>query len=359
MAGRVFDIDELDKLSKMLASCELQDFEDEKQPVIIGGMVQDVRTDKYLMEKERERNIPGAIEAARRKLPVYNKREYIVDKIRKHRVVMITGETGSGKTTQVAQYVLEDCIAKKQGSITNIVVTQPRRISAISVANRVAEERRERIMDAKRDRQDASIGYEIRFESVMPRKRGSIMFCTTGILLQKLRDNPNLNKISHVILDEVHERDLLCDVLVGVLTDLLQRREDLKVILMSASLDVKKFRKHMKQEQGSCPLIDIEGRLHKVQEFYLEDIVDLLQGPRRQQAGRSGSSGRRGPPAAKISEYMNRYPRTFETILMHEKEDEVNLQLVAMLIHRINRQQDTDGAILVFLPGWDQIDQLA
>lgn len=109
-----------------------------------------------------------------------------------------------GKTTQVCQFILDDYITSGQGAWCNIVVTQPRRISAVSVSERVANERCESI--------GQSIGYSVRFESVLPRPYGSVMFCTVGVLLKKLEGG--LRGVSHVIVDEIHERDVNSDFIM-------------------------------------------------------------------------------------------------------------------------------------------------
>lgn len=102
----------------------------------------------------------------------------------------------TGKTTQIAQFILEDYVASGQGAWCNVAVTQPRRISAVSVAERIAYERNETLGE--------SVGYSVRFESVLPRPYGSILFCTVGVLLRKLEGG--LRGVSHVIVDEIHER---------------------------------------------------------------------------------------------------------------------------------------------------------
>ena len=112
----------------------------------------DPRIDNYLKEFEDDRKIPEKIKRVRENLPIFAKRKEILETIRSNQITMIKGETGCGKTTQVSQYILEDRIKNGNGSMTNILVTQPRRISAISVANRVAEERGEK-MGEQSDRQ--------------------------------------------------------------------------------------------------------------------------------------------------------------------------------------------------------------
>jgi len=110
---------------------------------------------------------------------------------------VISGETGCGKTTQVPQFILDEMLSQSNGSVCNMLCTQPRRISAISVAERVAEERGERVGSN-------SVGYVIRLENKAPsRPRGTITFCTTGVVFQYLKSDPYLRNYSHIILDEV------------------------------------------------------------------------------------------------------------------------------------------------------------
>lgn len=132
----------------------------------------------------------------RETLPIHAKRREIMETINESSVVLIRGNTGCGKTTQIAQFILEDYIASGQGAWCNVAVTQPRRISAVSVAERIAHERNENLGE--------SVGYSVRFESVLPRPYGSILFCTIGVLLRKLEGG--LRGVSHVIVDEIHER---------------------------------------------------------------------------------------------------------------------------------------------------------
>ena len=122
-----------------------------------------------------------------------------------------------------------------------------------------------------------TVGYEIRFDSKKPKNVGSITFCTTGMVLQKLQTNPELSNVSHIILDEVHERDLHTDVLLGILKNILKTRSKtnpLKVIAMSASLDIGMFQKYL----NDCPVIEVSGRTFPVMEFYLEDFIAQFPG---------------------------------------------------------------------------------
>uniref|UniRef100_A0AAX7VV32 ATP-dependent DNA/RNA helicase DHX36 n=1 Tax=Astatotilapia calliptera TaxID=8154 RepID=A0AAX7VV32_ASTCA len=254
----------------------------------------------------------------REKLPSYGKKE-LVTLINSNRVLVVSGETGCGKTTQVTQFILDDYINRGMGSMCRVVCTQPRRISAISVAERVAAERAESVGNGN------SCGYQIRLQSRLPRRQGSILYCTTGIILQWLRSDPLLSSISHLVLDEIHERNLQSDVLLIIVKDLLNLRDDLKIILMSATLNAEKFSQYF----DNCPMIHIPGLTFPVEEFLLEDIIE-----------------------------MTRYSdTTIEALEILDRDEKIDLDLILALIRYIVLNGE-EGAILVFLPGWDNISTL-
>lgn len=176
----------------------------------------------------------------RKALPAFKKKDELIRIIEENQVVLVSGETGCGKTTQVAQFILDHYINSKKGSTCKIVCTQPRRISAISVAERVADERAEKLGN--------SVGYQIRLEKYkiyfhnclkfvylfiffrqLPREQGSICFCTTGVVLKQMEMDPSISKISHIILDEIHERNVVSDFLITLLKQVVKERSDLKV----------------------------------------------------------------------------------------------------------------------------------
>ncbi|XP_067245956.1 ATP-dependent DNA/RNA helicase DHX36 [Chanodichthys erythropterus] len=302
----------------------------------------------------------------RQKLPSYGMREELVKLISANQVLVISGETGCGKTTQVTQFILDDFIQRGMGSLCRVVCTQPRRISAISVAERVAAERAEPVGEGK------SCGYQIRLQSRLPRKQGSVLYCTTGIILQWLRSDPYLSSVSHLILDEIHERSLQSDVLLTIVKDLLIAREDLKVVLMSATLNAEKFSKYF----NNCPMIHIPGYTYPVKEFLLEDVVELLrfqpqQQDRRPRYRRGFMHGQNTRPEKeqKEAEYRESWPcytrtlrdrysdSTIDTLEMMDDDEKINLELIVGLIRHIVMKED-EGAILVFLPGWDNISTL-
>ncbi|KAG7197988.1 hypothetical protein KM043_016214 [Ampulex compressa] len=197
----------------------------------------------------------------RKSLPVFNARKEILHAINTNQVVVIVGETGSGKTTQVPQFILEHCQQRYQEC--RIICTQPRRLSAVSVAERVAFERDEKI--------GQTFGYQIRLESRVAPKT-LLTYCTNGVLLRTLMGGDSaLTTITHIIVDEVHERDRFCDFLLIALKDALLNYRSLKLILMSATVDVNIFTKYF----NKCGVINIMGRSFNVDTYYLEDILKM------------------------------------------------------------------------------------
>ncbi|KAM6985128.1 LOW QUALITY PROTEIN: 3'-5' RNA helicase YTHDC2 [Aplochiton taeniatus] len=202
---------------------------------------------------------PSDLDVFRRSLPVYERQAEIIQVIKDSRVVLVVGETGSGKTTQIPQFLLDDC--SRNGIPCRIFCTQPRRLAAIAVAERVAAERGESI--------GQTIGYQIRLESRVSPKT-LLTFCTSGVLLRTLMaGDSTMATVTHVIVDEVHERDGLSDFLLTKMRDMLQKMPTLKLILSSAALDVELFLRYF----GSCPVIHIKGRPFEVKQLYLEDIL--------------------------------------------------------------------------------------
>ncbi|KAK4696364.1 hypothetical protein P7C71_g1538, partial [Lecanoromycetidae sp. Uapishka_2] len=210
-------------------------------------------------------------------LPMNQYRAKVLDLVNNNVYSIIVGATGSGKTTQVPQILLEEAIANGQGAACNIVCTQPRRIAAISVARRVAIERSERLQE--------SIGYHVRFDAKLPKMGGSVTYCTTGILQQQLQHHPDdvMNNVSHLVIDEVHERDMLIDFLLILLKkNVMRRRAQGKsvpqIVLMSATMDTELFASYFKGEiagQGptNCPSLSVPGRTFPVKERYLDEII--------------------------------------------------------------------------------------
>ncbi|CAI8047009.1 ATP-dependent DNA/RNA helicase DHX36 [Geodia barretti] len=299
----------------------------------------------------------------RQKLPSWEKQEEILELIRENQVVVLSGETGCGKTTQVPQFILEDAVERGFGAQIQIICTQPRRISAISVAKRVAEERGERL--------GGSVGFQIRLENQLPDQRGSILYCTTGILLRRMINDSLLREVSHVVLDEVHERSVQSDFLIIVLRDILPHRPDLKVILMSATLNAELFSQYF----GGVPMYNIPSVVFPVARYFLEDVLQMTRfcpppptrrGPPswvRHLRGQAEAMEKKRTEEQERAEYIasleakRTYPPYVVEALRNMDGDQVPLELMLELVKTICREGEL-GAILVFLPGWDTISKL-
>ena len=214
---------------------------------------------------------------ARKSLPAWNKRPDIVSAVTGAQVTVITGETGSGKSTQSVQFILDDLISRQLGEQANIICTQPRRISALGLADRVADERCTQV--------GQEVGYVIRGDSRSRRGLTRITFVTTGVLLRKMQMSgvasgeggddaegewAGLEGVSHVFVDEVHERSLDTDFLLVLLKRALVVRKDLKVILMSATVDAASFADYFSSAGVTVNTVEIEGRTFPVKDQYVQ-----------------------------------------------------------------------------------------
>ncbi|XP_043942704.1 ATP-dependent RNA helicase A [Protopterus annectens] len=281
----------------------------------------------------------------RDQLPVKRFEEEILDAIAHSSVIIIRGATGCGKTTQVPQYILDEYIRNGRAAECNIVVTQPRRISAVSVAERVAFERGEEV--------GKSCGYSVRFESVLPRPHASIMFCTVGVLLRKLE--AGIRGISHVIVDEIHERDINTDFVLVVLRDVVQAFPDVRVILMSATIDTSMFQEYF----FSCPIIEVYGRTFPVQEYFLEDCIQMTQFVPPPRDRRKGGKDDEGGDVADDDTNCNLicepdYGPETKRVMAQMNEKETPFELIEALLKYIE-SLGVPGAVLIFLPGWNLI----
>jgi ATP-dependent RNA helicase DHX57 len=278
---------------------------------------------------------------ARRSLPAWNLRIAIVEAVNDHQVTIISGETGSGKSTQSVQFILDDMIRRELGGATNIICTQPRRISALGLADRVAEERCSGVGD--------EVGYIIRGESKFKEGQTRITFVTTGVLLRRLQTSggraedvvASLADVSHVVIDEVHERSLDTDFLLVLLRDVLRQRRDLKVILMSATLDAEVFANYF-NGAGRVARIEIQGRTHPVHDFYLDDVIRMI-----------GFDGHNDEDDFEDPETQKQLAGTLRGIGMRINYDLI-VQTVEYIDHELGNQ---DGGILIFLPGTMEIDR--
>ncbi|GAB1603284.1 ATP-dependent RNA helicase TDRD9-like [Argonauta hians] len=266
-------------------------------------------------------------------LPIEEHKNLILNTVESNQVSVIQGPTGSGKTTQVPQFILDHYASKNQ--FCNIVVTQPRRIAAISIAKRICQERRWKL--------GTFCGYQVGMDrEVSPNTR--LTYMTTGVLLQKLINKKDLNDYTHVILDEIHERDQDTDFCILIVRKFLRSNSKaVRVILMSATLDSEMFAKYfalpVRDILDPAPIISIEGSLFSVSEYYVEDLAPL---------GNAGQlhpdNPQITPEAEKLAVNLIQHFDTFEA-----KEQGNNPHSGHSLIC---------GSVLVFVPGLSDIDRL-
>ena len=193
-------------------------------------------------------------------LPVSAKREEIMAAIAANQVVIVCGETGSGKTTQLPKIALalgRGKLNQPAGQGRMIGHTQPRRIAASSVAKRIAEELKTPLGDV--------VGFKVRFQDRLSRG-ASVKLMTDGILLAETQTDPLLKAYDTLIIDEAHERSLNIDFLLGYLREILPRRPDLKVIVTSATIDADRFAQHFASARGPAPVIYVSGRMFPVEQ---------------------------------------------------------------------------------------------
>jgi pre-mRNA-splicing factor ATP-dependent RNA helicase DHX38/PRP16 len=223
------------------------------------GLRDDSNEDRETREKKVEEVIPDfeTIQKQRRSLPAYHVKDDLLRMVRDNQVVIVIGETGSGKTTQLTQFLNEDGYGLKGV----IACTQPRRVAAMSVAKRVSQEMGVGL--------GAEVGYSIRFEDVTSDKT-RIKYMTEGILLRETLMDKDLDKYSCVIMDEAHERSLNTDVLLGLFRNLLMRRNNLKLIITSATMNADRF----SQFFGNAPQFHIPGRTFPVDIMFSKYSVD-------------------------------------------------------------------------------------
>lgn len=320
----------------------------------------------------------------RKGLPAYRHRQGIIDKLRvpDSQILVLSGETGSGKTTQIPQYILEDY--RERGEYCNIICTQPRRLTTIGVAERVAEEIGQKVGN--------TVGYQIRLDKTTSEDT-RLLYCTTGVLLRKLLLDPTLEKegVTHLILDEAHERSVETDFLLIIVKRLLKQRKDFKVVVMSATLNSEQFVDYFSGQQveqrGHVPTFEIEGRMFPVKEYFLEDAIELVgasahelsadtsSGDQRSSSGRKPSfkksqgSQQSSAEEGQVQRILLEDPTlsngdysegTRRALLNGFGLNDIPYPLISKLITKLVAKElqgvrDENNAILVFLPGWMEI----
>jgi pre-mRNA-splicing factor ATP-dependent RNA helicase DHX15/PRP43 len=213
--------------------------------------IEDLSTNAFTGQEHSQKYFQ--ILETRRDLPVHKQRQEFLNKYHSSQILVFVGETGSGKTTQIPQYVVYDELPNLTGKL--VACTQPRRVAAMSVAQRVADE-----MDVKLGEE---VGYSIRFED-MTGPKTMLKYMTDGMLLREAMHDHEMSRYSCIILDEAHERTLATDILMALLKQISSRRSDLKIIIMSATLDAQKFQRYF----NDAPLLAVPGRTHPVEIFY-------------------------------------------------------------------------------------------
>ncbi|XP_073305174.1 DExH-box ATP-dependent RNA helicase DExH5, mitochondrial-like isoform X3 [Primulina huaijiensis] len=298
----------------------------------------------------------------RRSLPAYKEKDTILSVISQNQIVIISGETGCGKTTQIPQFILESEIESMRGAMCNILCSQPRRLSVMSVSERIATERMEKLGE--------TVGFKVRLEGIKGRDT-HLLFCTTGILLRRLLVDKNLKGVTHVIMDEIHERGINEDFLLVVLKDLLPLRPELRLILMSATLDVDIFSSYF----NGATVVHIPGFTYPVRHHFLESILETLGyqlTPHNQiddfgvdkvwKMSKQSTRKRKSrifsavEDALSTTEFKGYTSQTQESLSCWNP-DSLGFNLIEYLLCNIC-ENETPGAILVFLTGWDDISAL-
>ena len=252
-------------------------------------------------------------------LPVSGRRREIAEALMKHQVVIVSGETGSGKTTQLPKI----CLELGRGEKGMIGHTQPRRIAASSTAKRIAHELGTPLGE--------HVGYKVRFNDTL-QPGAWVKLMTDGILLAETQTDPLLRAYDTIIIDEAHERSLNIDFLLGYLKQILPRRPDLKIIITSATIDAERFARHFGTPEKPVPVIEVSGRLYKVEVRYRPVDRDPVAAP----------SGGDGKPASKAQ-------------AAREKRD-----LIDAVVDGVDELcRLGSGDVLVFLPGEREIRDCA
>ena len=289
-------------------------------------------------------------------LPVFGYRQMILSTIDQHQVTIICGETGCGKSTQIPSFLLEHELS--QGKPCKIYCTEPRRISAISLAQRISDELGEGPKDIGTVR--SLIGYAIRLESKMTTQT-RLVFATVGVVLRMLESGNNLTEVTHLIIDEVHERSIDTDFLLIILRSLMVRRPELKVILMSATVDANRFSSYL----NGAPILNVPGRTFPVQTRYLEDAIELTHysASTEEKFNVDSDTDDEAQPTDKTgtSGSLSGYSVATRNVLAEYDEYAMDYELIIRLMEAVAYNPQLarySSAILCFMPGIAEIRQL-
>mmetsp|Transcript_36238 Transcript_36238/g.67388 ORF Transcript_36238/g.67388 Transcript_36238/m.67388 type:complete len:1026 (-) Transcript_36238:174-3251(-) len=309
-----------------------------------------------LNKQVKSKEYQGMLES-RQRLPIFAAAGDVIRTIRENQITLVLGATGCGKTTQVPQLIFEDTIMA--GKECLVVATQPRRISASSVAQRVAAERGEELGD--------SVAYKVRFDDRIG-ENTRLVFCTVGILLKVLQSNRELEGATHIVIDEVHERDLHTDLMLTLVRSVIDKRPELKVVLMSATVDPSAFQDYF----PSAKLVNIPGKTNfPIEELYLEHIFaanpSLTAGDDSKVGGRSRDGDKDTEDfeklnvTTKVDEIGHKLKVTHsmatEIAKLHKRTaDQLDYSLITNVVTWIHQSRG-EGAVLVFVPGWQEIKE--
>lgn len=296
---------------------------------------------------------------ARSNLPMFQFRDVALDAVEKNQVTILCGETGCGKSTQMPAFILEHELSL--GRPCKIYCTEPRRISAISLAQRVSEEMGE---DKKAVGTSRSlVGYAIRLES-MTTAQTRLVYATVGIVLRMLESTKGFDEVTHLVIDEIHERSIDTDFLLIVLRALMIRRPDLKVVLMSATVDAQRFSSYL----DNAPIVTVPGRTFPVQAKFLEDAIELTghtiedgSSPKKGEDEDDDFDAASSQTTAAAAQQLTGYsPKTVRTLANYD-EYAIDYTLIVKLLEKIAYDPSYtkfSQAILVFLPGLAEIRSL-
>lgn len=296
---------------------------------------------------------------ARMHLPMWHFKSEVLEAIERSQVIIVCGETGCGKSTQVPAFILEHELS--HGRLCKIYCTEPRRISAISLARRVSEELGELKNDLGTPR--SMVGYAIRLENRIT-SQTRLVYATTGIVMRLMENADDLGSITHLVLDEVHERSIESDFLLIVLRKLMVRRPDLKVILMSATVDARRFSHYL----DGAPILTVPGRTFPVSIMFLEDAIQLTKYNSDNQRTQVGDSDEPDledhsdqKTKAEATETLQRYSKKTRNTILHFNEHRIDYDLITVLLEKIAHAAEYTNyskAILVFLSGIAEIRRL-